>query len=260
MQSRVQLAFCAARALCWLMSSCYPSVIPVLFSRAVLHPVIIQLVLVVAVTTTQLSLHLELLNLMRFSWAHSDCLSFSGWYPILLVYQSPLGGHLQSTEGVHSLIVSLISEDTKQHWSQQWPLRDTTHHWSPSRQGAMEWYYLVPSCNQFLIHQKVHPSNPHLSNLDRRILQGTVSKALLKFSSASVKKIYNVKHFFLLHVCTWTTFLYPNKWHAHPPEEAFRHIMFPIPNPSTQSTVEVQTQKMKCGPLLLWCSWVEQLK
>ena len=119
MQSRVQLAFCAARALCWLMSSCYPSVIPVLFSRAVLHPVIIQLVLVVAVTTTQLSLHLELLNLMRFSWAHSDCLSFSGWYPILLVYQSPLGGHLQSTEGVHSLIVSLISEDTKQHWSQQ---------------------------------------------------------------------------------------------------------------------------------------------
>lgn len=190
MQSRVQMAFCAARALCWLMSSCYPSVIPVLFSRAVLHPVIIQLVLLVAVTTTQLSLHLELLNLMRFSWAHSDCLSFSGWYPILLVYQSPLGGHLQSTEDVHSLIVSLISEDTKQHWSQQWPLRDTTHHWSPSRQGAMEWYYLVPSCNQFLIHQKVHPSNPHLSNLDRRILQGTVSKALLKFSSASVKKKY----------------------------------------------------------------------
>lgn len=92
-------------------------------------------------------------------------------------------------------------------------------------------------------------------------IAGYCVKGLTEVQFSQCKKnIYNVKHFFLLHVCTWTTFLYPNKWHAHPPEEAFRHIMFPIPNPSTQSTVEVQTQKMKCGPLLLWCSWVEQLK
>ncbi|KAK4829123.1 hypothetical protein QYF61_002161 [Mycteria americana] len=32
--------------------------------------------------------------------------------------------------------------------------------------------------NQFLIHQTVHPSNPYLSNLERRMLWGTVHKKL----------------------------------------------------------------------------------
>ena len=38
----------------------------------------------------------------------------------------------------------------------------------------------VWSCNQFLVHWTVHASNPYLSNLERRILWGTMSKALLK--------------------------------------------------------------------------------
>jgi len=36
------------------------------------------------------------------------------------------------------------------------------------------------SCNQPLIHQTVHPSNPYLSNLESRMLWETMSKALLK--------------------------------------------------------------------------------
>ena len=34
--------------------------------------------------------------------------------------------------------------------------------------------------NQFLSHRTDHPSNPYLSNLERRTLSGTVSKALLQ--------------------------------------------------------------------------------
>ena len=34
--------------------------------------------------------------------------------------------------------------------------------------------------NQFFIHQVVHPSNPHPSNLEIRMWWGTMSKALLK--------------------------------------------------------------------------------
>jgi len=36
------------------------------------------------------------------------------------------------------------------------------------------------SCNQFFIHQMIHPSNPYLSNLERRMFWGTMSEALLK--------------------------------------------------------------------------------
>ena len=39
--------------------------------------------------------------------------------------------------------------------------------------------WLRPS-NRFLIHPTVHPSNPYLSNLERRMLWGTVLKALQK--------------------------------------------------------------------------------
>jgi len=39
--------------------------------------------------------------------------------------------------------------------------------------------WLQPS-NQFLIHPTVHPSNPYLPNLERRMLWGTVLKALQK--------------------------------------------------------------------------------
>jgi len=35
----------------------------------------------------------------------------------------------------------------------------------------------IQSHKQFLIHRTVHPSNPYLSNLEKRILWGTVSKA-----------------------------------------------------------------------------------
>jgi len=56
----------------------------VLFSRAVPRPYIPQLVLIAGVAMTQVhTLHLGLLNLMRFTWAHcSACPGLSEWHPI----------------------------------------------------------------------------------------------------------------------------------------------------------------------------------
>ena len=83
-QPRVRLAFCAARAHCWLTSSCHPPVPPVLFGRAVLYPSVPQLVLTVGAAMTQVhTLHLALLNLLRFPWAQSSaCLGLSGCHPV----------------------------------------------------------------------------------------------------------------------------------------------------------------------------------
>ena len=36
------------------------------------------------------------------------------------------------------------------------------------------------SCSQFSVHWTIHPSNPYLSNLERSVLWGTMSKAILK--------------------------------------------------------------------------------
>ena len=76
MQPRIQLAFWAARAPCWLTSS----TLRCFFSRAALNPFIPQLVLVVHVALTQVqTLHMDLLNLLRFIWAHCSSLSRSLW-------------------------------------------------------------------------------------------------------------------------------------------------------------------------------------
>ena len=56
----------------WLMSICHPPVPHVLFNRAVLHPYIPQLALVMEVAVTQVqAVHLALSYLMGFSWTHS---------------------------------------------------------------------------------------------------------------------------------------------------------------------------------------------
>ena len=73
LQPRGRLAFCAARAHCWLMSSCHPPVPPVLLGRAVLYPYVPQLVLTVGAAITQVhTLHLALLNLLTLPWAQSQ--------------------------------------------------------------------------------------------------------------------------------------------------------------------------------------------
>ena len=50
---RIWLAFWAAKAQCWLMSSCHSPVPQVFLGRAVLNPFVPQLVLIVGVVATQ---------------------------------------------------------------------------------------------------------------------------------------------------------------------------------------------------------------
>jgi len=80
MKPRIQLALWAARAHCWFMSSSHPPVTPSHFGRAVLHPYILQLVLIARVAMTQeQTLHLALLNLIRFTWVLYWSLPRSLW-------------------------------------------------------------------------------------------------------------------------------------------------------------------------------------
>ena len=75
---------------------------------------------------------------------------------------------------------SLPSVLSQQHQSNYWPLWDTARLWSPSEHWAFDTTLWVGSCSQFFVPQTVHPSNPYLFNLERRMLWVTVWKALLK--------------------------------------------------------------------------------
>jgi len=46
--------------------------------------------------------------------------------------------------------------------------------WSPS--GHWSTFLWTQSCHQFLVHHAIHSANPYFSNLQRRMLLGTVSK------------------------------------------------------------------------------------
>ena len=67
---------------------CHTPAPPAPLQAAVLHPYIPQLVLIVGVAMTQVqTLHLDLLNFTRITWAH--CLGLSGWHPVPQVSAAP---------------------------------------------------------------------------------------------------------------------------------------------------------------------------
>jgi len=82
-------------------------------------------------------------------------------------------------EGALSPTVCVIAGDIQQSWSQYRPLKGTTFHPSLSGHSAID-YYCLDVTNQYLILQTVQPSNLYLSNLWRRMLWGSTSKALQK--------------------------------------------------------------------------------
>ncbi|KAK4820477.1 LOW QUALITY PROTEIN: hypothetical protein QYF61_027938, partial [Mycteria americana] len=130
----------------------YPQV---LFCRAALNHIIPQPVLKPRIAPTQD----PALGLVEPHEVHAGPLlqlvqvpldDIPSFWPVNCTTQ--LGVICKLAEGALDLAVDAIDENIEQHWSQYGPLRDTT----------------------------LHLSNPYLSNLERRMLWGTVSKALPK--------------------------------------------------------------------------------
>ena len=73
-------------------------------------------------------MHLDLLNLMRFSWAHcSAYLGPSGWRSIPQALCTPqLGVISKLAEGALNPTVDVTDADIKEYWPQHQPLEDTT--------------------------------------------------------------------------------------------------------------------------------------
>ena len=113
MQPRIWLAFWAVRAPCSHMSPAIHWCTQVLFGRAVLHPYTPQPLLIAGAATSQVqALHLDVLYLVRFSWAHcSACPGLYVWHPV------PGVCHLQTAEGALNPTVNVI-EGIKEFWAQ----------------------------------------------------------------------------------------------------------------------------------------------
>jgi len=202
MQPRIQFAFWAVRACCWLMPFAhqYPQV---LLGRAVLHHFIPQLVPDRVVATTQVpditvgyvkphEVHLSPLLLpSRSLWMAphlrgvlSAPHSFISSTSSLWVHSTPL-----STSWMKTVKSTSPSTD---------PRVRATSHWSPSRHSTIDHHSL--GTNQFLIQQTFHSSNFYLSNLERRVFPHNISEALMK--------------------SRWTQWLFP-----HPPMRLYHHQM-----------------------------------
>ena len=112
---------------------------------------------------------------MRFTWAHwLAYLGLPGWHPSD-VWTAPHS--LVSSANflrMHSIPLSMsLMKILKSNQSQHWLLGDTIHHTAfhpdmePLTTTLWTW-----SCNQFFFHWTVHPSNPYLSGVERRICCG----------------------------------------------------------------------------------------
>lgn len=107
------------------------------------------------------TIHLNLLNIMRFTQPQLSRLSWSLWMPSLL---SSMLTALQS-----SLLLTKMLNIS----------RSNTNHWGmPPITGLnLDIEPLTAISNQFLVHWVVHPWNPCLPDLETRILCRTVSPA-----------------------------------------------------------------------------------
>lgn len=166
----MQLEFWAAMTHVQFPIHQYPKV---LSSRAVLYPFIPQLVLREGIAMTQVqALHLDLLDLTKFSWALCSSLSRFLWMascplvvltsqhnllrvnliPLSVLLMKILNSTSPSTDPWGTPLITDLHLDLE-------PLTTTPWIWSHSL---------------FLVYWTVHPWNPYLSNLERRMLSRTM--------------------------------------------------------------------------------------
>ena len=113
-------------------------------------------------------------SLWPTAWA---CLALSQWHPVPRACWGSiqLGAICKLAESALNPTVDITDEDAEEHSTDPWGtplLSDLLPDTEPLTTTPWLW-----SHNQFLVHQTVHPSNPYLSNLERRMLWGTMSKA-----------------------------------------------------------------------------------
>ncbi|KAK4812204.1 hypothetical protein QYF61_009096 [Mycteria americana] len=87
------------------------------------------------------TLHLALLNFMRFALAHLNPVKvpLHGTPSLQRVNRTTqLGVISKLAEGALDPTVRVVKKDVKQHHSQYQPLRNTTRHWSPLGRGAID--------------------------------------------------------------------------------------------------------------------------
>ncbi|PKU44015.1 hypothetical protein llap_5686 [Limosa lapponica baueri] len=155
----------------------------VLLGRSALNPFIPHPILIPGVALSQVQD--PALGLVELHEVHMG--------PLLELVQAPMDGiqslrhdncttqflcHPHLGESVLNPTVYVMNEVFGQCWSQYGPQESplvTDLHLDIELFTTTLW--MQPS-NQFLIHQTVHPSNPYLSNLERRMLWETMSKAL----------------------------------------------------------------------------------
>ena len=136
MQVRIRLAFWATRIHSWLMSHLPSTSTPRSFSAGLCS---------MASSPSCYwwwglpwlrynTLHLDLLNLVRFSWAHcSSCLDLSGWHlvPVVSRVHPQLGVISKLAEGALDPTVYVINKGVVEHWSLIRRLGNTTHYSPP---------------------------------------------------------------------------------------------------------------------------------
>ena len=185
MQPRIQLAFQAARAHCWIMSRFLSISTPTFISSGLLSR---------SSSPSQYSylrlprskcntLHLALLNLFRFSCAQSLSHSRSLWMGSFCCVNctTQLGVISKLAKGTFNSTVCIIDKGVEEHWPyDHWVTSLVTNlHLDIELLTTTLW--LQPS-NQLFIHLIVQPSHSSVSNLEIRMLCGTTSKHKSKWT------------------------------------------------------------------------------
>jgi len=83
-------------------------------------------------------------------------------------------------EGTLSPIICIIDKDVEKHRSQDSLEGNPARHWTTRGHSAIHHNPLSMAFQSIPYPQKVHPSNPYLSNLEIMMGWGTISKALQK--------------------------------------------------------------------------------
>ena len=157
----------------------------VLLCRAALNQLISQSILILGLPwPTCRTLHLALLNFMRFTWARLSSLSQFLWMASLPFRVSATPLSLVSSTNLLRVYSIPLSKSPKKMLNNMSPNKDPSGHHSlgglhPDIEPLTATLWM-PSSSQFLIHQVVHLSNPCLSILEARILCRTISNALHK--------------------------------------------------------------------------------
>jgi len=150
MHPRIQLAFRAASACCWLMSSFLLTRTPKSFSTGLLSVSSPSLYFYLGLLQLKCNtLQLVLLNLIKFSGAHFLSLSKSLWITSLpsFVSTAPLIWNLD--EG--ALNPTDHHKDAEEHWTQVKLLGSITHHWLQPGQRAIDYKPLAMTVQPIIV-------------------------------------------------------------------------------------------------------------